>query len=206
MASIHSLSWVFDHAFHCKLRSFAKICKIKALLDWLSWMHKAVSIPTTKLSSQKETSDQSNQTGWISMHRLSWKHTSCQWQWVRSNTVSCRGNGQSLSRCFWAFFLESVLQHCPDKQVQKKRSPVETKRQRRKITQKNIQHIEKQLQSRDATMILEEGLSRKGYNRICLSESHETPKQKVERVAKHPPKKKYILLPQEISHGILMLL
>ena len=39
-------------------------------------------------------------------------------------------------------------------------------------------------------MILEEGLSLKGYNRIRLSESHETPKQKVERVAKHPPKKK----------------
>lgn len=87
-------------------------------------------------------------------------------------------------------FLESVLQHCPDKQVQKKRSPVETKRQRRKITQKNVQHIEKLLQSRDATMILEEGLSLKGYNRIRLSESHETPKQKVERVAKHPPKEK----------------
>jgi len=39
-------------------------------------------------------------------------------------------------------------------------------------------------------MILEEGLSLKGYNRIHLSESHETPKQKVERVAEHPLKEK----------------
>lgn len=108
------------------------------------------------------------------------------------------GMDRAYQDAFGHSFLESVLQHLPDKQVQKKRSPVETKHQWRKIIQKNVQHIEKQLQSRDATTIFEEGLSLKGYNRIRLSESHETPKQKVERVAKHPPNKKHILLPHEI--------
>ena len=44
------------------------------------------------------------------------------------------GMDRAYQDAFGHSFLESVLQHCPDKQIQKKRSPVETKRQRRKIT------------------------------------------------------------------------
>ena len=78
-------------------------------------------------------------------------------------------------------FVEAIVNDCPGLGIEKRQTPAQKKKDKRKIVKECVEHLEKIQGNRDAQMVLEEGLSLRSYNRIHLSQSFESPKQKAER-------------------------
>ena len=83
-----------------------------------------------------------------------------------------------------------VITKCPNAALQKRKTTVEKKREKRQLVRKCVQHIQDTLRTNDATMVLNEGLSLRTYNRIHLAQGFESAKMKNERANSNAGKKK----------------
>ena len=65
-------------------------------------------------------------------------------------------------------FVEAIVNDCPGLGIEKRQTPAQKKKDKRKIVKECVEKIQG---NRDAQMVLEEGLSLRSYNRIHLSQA-----------------------------------